>query len=91
MSQKEGRQDEYDLIVEDDVNINEMLKEALEKEGYRCRTGIFRDRREICAFAGTALDLVLLDLMLPGMSGEALLKEIRGKRGHSGYCSFCKR
>ena len=31
------------LIVEDDVNINEMLKEALEKEGYRC----------VQAFSGT--------------------------------------
>ncbi len=66
------------LIVEDDVNINEMLKEALEKEGYRC----------VQAFSGTEgrfvlsqerPDLVLLDLMLPGMSGEALLKEIRAK------------
>lgn len=66
------------LIVEDDVNINEMLKEALGKEGYRC----------VQAFSGTEgrfvlsqerPDLVLLDLMLPGMSGEALLKEIRAK------------
>lgn len=66
------------LIVEDDVHINEMLKETLQKEGYRC----------VQAFSGTEgklvlgqekPDLVLLDLMLPGMSGEALLKEIRSK------------
>lgn len=64
------------LIVEDDVNINEMLKVALQKEGYSC----------IQAFSGTEgrlvlsqeePDLVLLDLMLPGMSGETLLEEIR--------------
>ena len=66
------------VIVEDDVNINEMLKEALEKKGYRC----------VQAFSGTEgrlvlsqerPDLVLLDLMLPGMPGETLLKEIREK------------
>src|SRR5699024_163602 len=66
------------LIVEDDVDINEMQKEALEKEGYRC----------VHACSGTEgrfvlsqerPDLVRLDLMLPGMSGEALLKEIRAK------------
>ena len=66
------------LIVEDDVHINEMLKETLQKEGYRC----------VQAFSGTEgklvlgqekPDLVLLDLMLPGMSGEALLKEMDDK------------
>lgn len=64
------------LIVEDDVNISELLKEALMKEGYRC----------IQAFSGTEAKLllgqnrylvVILDLMLPGISGEEVLKEIR--------------
>ena len=66
------------LIVEDDVNINELLKEALEKEGYFCTQ----------AFSGTEAEmllekeeyvLVLLDLMLPGMSGENVLRFIREK------------
>lgn len=65
------------LIVEDDTNINNLLKEALEKEGYVCEQ----------AFSGTeartllkmeAFVLVLLDLMLPGIPGEEVLKEIRG-------------
>lgn len=64
------------LIVDDDQYINDMLKEALTKEGY----GILR------AFSGTEAlmvlekhtpDLVLLDLMLPGISGEELLSEIK--------------
>ena len=33
---------EHILIVEDDVNINQLLKEALEKEGYLCTQAFFR-------------------------------------------------
>ena len=64
------------LIVEDDVNINNLLKEALSGNGYTC--GV--------AFSGTeaalwlekeSWALVLLDLMLPGMIGEEVLGLIR--------------
>ncbi len=67
------------LIVEDDTGINNMIKEVLVRQGYEC----------IQAFSGTEgllyvkqeePLLVLLDLMLPGMSGEELLSEIR-RRG----------
>lgn len=68
------------LIVEDDTNINNLLREALSKEGYSCEQ----------AFSGTEAKLllnmqkhgyalVLLDLMLPGISGEVVLEEIRKK------------
>lgn len=65
------------LIVDDDVYIGNMLQEALTKEGY----GVFR------AYSGTEAllllsnrrpDLILLDLMLPGLSGEALLPKLTG-------------
>lgn len=65
------------LIVDDDVYIGNMLKEVLTKEGY----GVFR------AYSGTEAvrmlsevnpDLILLDLMLPGLSGEEILPEIAG-------------
>lgn len=64
------------LIVEDDVNINNLLKEALSQKGYICGQ----------AFSGTEAALwlekeswmlVLLDLMLPGMTGEEVLQLIR--------------
>ena len=64
------------LLVEDEFHINELLKETLEKEGYGC----------VQAFSGTEArmllekyqyDVVLLDLMLPGIPGEEVLKEVR--------------
>lgn len=68
------------LIVEDDQNINNLLAESLQKEGYSY----------VQAFSGTETKLllekgeyalILLDLMLPGISGEILLQEIREKSG----------
>lgn len=64
------------LIVEDDVNINNLLKETLSQKGYTYGQ----------AFSGTEAALwlekeswmlVLLDLMLPGMTGEEVLQLIR--------------
>lgn len=64
------------LLVEDEFHINELLKETLEKEGYGC----------VQAFSGTEArmllekyqyDVVILDLMLPGIPGEEVLKEVR--------------
>nr|MBP3598487.1 response regulator transcription factor [Eubacterium sp.] len=67
------------LIVEDDTNINNMIQEVLVKNNYPC----------LQAFSGTEgllyandpeVALVVLDLMLPGMSGEEVLKKIKEKR-----------
>ena len=63
------------LIIDDDIHIGNMLEETLTKEGY----GVFR------AYSGTEAllflqqtkpDLILLDLMLPGLSGEEVLPHI---------------
>lgn len=68
------------LIVEDDTDINHLLRKILTKAGYPV----------IQAFSGTEAKflltmeqpaLMLLDLMLPGMSGEAILSMIRGEMG----------
>lgn len=67
------------LIVEDDNDINGMINVALSKEGYEC----------VSAYSGTEgllrlehedYDLVILDLMLPGVEGNEVLKRTREKK-----------
>lgn len=64
------------LIVEDEIDINGLLARILSESGYKA----------VQAFSGTEAklwmekempDLILLDLMLPGISGEELLQDIR--------------
>lgn len=62
------------MIVEDDEDIGAVLQRELKKEGYEtvwASTGT-----EGRMMLGTSPDLILMDLMLPGMSGEELLKHI---------------
>lgn len=65
------------LIVDDDIEINKMLTELLRRADYDV----------LCAFSGTEAlllleklrpDLILLDLMLPGLSGEEILPRLQG-------------
>ena len=67
-------------IIEDDVHIGDIIEESLRREGYRtCRAYSGTEAQYLLADqkAGQELDLILLDLMLPGMTGEALLPQIR--------------
>lgn len=68
----------YILIAEDDNEINRMLTELLGSRGYHTKSAysgtealLYLEKEAPCA--------VLLDLMLPGMTGEELLKRIREK------------
>ena len=64
------------MIVDDDVNICELLRLYLEKEGYA--TKIVNDGMSaVDTFKAETPDLVLLDIMLPGLDGWQVCREIR--------------
>ena len=66
------------LVVDDDTALAEMIGIVLRTEGFEvlfCADGA----RAVEEWRSTRPDLVLLDLMLPGIPGEAVLEEIRKK------------
>ena len=64
------------LIVDDDTNICELLRLYLEKDGFQ--TDIVTDGiKAIEVFNSVNPELVLLDIMLPGMDGWQICREIR--------------
>ena len=65
------------LIIEDDPSIGNLLEEALGREGYRT-TRAYSGTEALFVLEHTKPALILLDLMLPGLSGEALLPKLDG-------------
>lgn len=66
------------LIIEDDTNINNMVSEYLSANGYAC-TQAFSGSEGSLRFSMEEFDLILLDLMLPGITGEELIRMFAGK------------
>lgn len=64
------------LIVEDEAALAEPLAFLLKKEGFEVRTA-GDGPTELAEFEANHVDIVLLDLMLPGMSGTEVCKNIR--------------
>ena len=65
------------LIVDDDVHIGNLLEEALIRDGYSALRA-YSGSEAVMVLESKRPDLVLLDLMLPGLSGEEVLKRIKG-------------
>lgn len=64
------------FIVDDDVYIGDMLEEILTKEGYSVSRA-YSGTEALLLLSGNKPDLVLLDLMLPGLSGEKVMEKIK--------------
>ena len=65
------------LVIDDDVHIGNMLEETLEREGYQVSRAYSGTEALLVLQAGKP-DLVLLDLMLPGLGGEEVLPRLSG-------------
>ena len=65
------------LIIDDDINIGNMLEELLTKEGYQI-TRAYSGTEALLILSSQTPDLILLDLMLPGLDGKELLPHING-------------
>lgn len=70
------------LIAEDDTDISRLLSRILEAQGYQALQA-FSGTEALSLIEREEPDLLLLDLMLPGLSGEELLRKLREERRYS--------
>lgn len=67
------------LVVEDEPGIGGFIRQGLSEAGYA--VDVVRDGRDGLAFAeATEYDVIILDIMLPGMNGIDLLRKLRGRK-----------
>ena len=64
------------LIVEDEPNIRELVSLHLGLEGYQCE-GVHDGRTALARLEADRFDLVVLDVMIPGLDGLALCRAVR--------------
>ena len=64
------------LIIDDDPHINAIVSKALRAEGYSAASA-YSGTEALMLLSKSKPDLILLDLMLPGLSGEELLPQIK--------------
>ena len=65
------------LIIDDDVTIGDLEQEVLEREGYAVQRA-YSGTEALLLLKDSRPDLVLLDLMLPGLPGEEVLPQLQG-------------
>lgn len=67
------------LIVEDDIDIHNLEKTLLEQNGYNTLSA-FSGTEALLLLDHKEFDLVLLDIMLPGMFGDEVIKKLKEER-----------
>ena len=65
------------LIIDDDIYIGDMLQELLERQAFSVLRA-YSGSEGLMVLSKKRPDLILLDLMLPGLSGEELLPKLKG-------------
>ena len=63
------------LVVEDDNTIHKLIEETLKKENYLVKNA-YSGTEALTIIKNDNIDLILLDLMLPGIDGEDIIKKI---------------
>lgn len=66
------------LLIDDDARLFDLLKSYLEQNGFTV-AGASDGKKGLSMLEGGTFDVVLLDVMLPGMDGIEVMKRIRGK------------
>lgn len=64
------------LVVDDDVNICELIRLYMEKDGYQVLT-VYNGKKGMDVFSDFTPNIVILDIMLPGADGWQVCREIR--------------
>jgi len=66
------------LVVDDDRRLRDMLRRALESVGYEVDTAE-DGGRALAAISGRTFDLVVLDVLMPGVDGLGVARRLRGR------------